>query len=130
MKQALNCTLCGVAALLHANGLTLDPVFWLVNVRPKWSVVARVAMLSVTVLDVFLAVEGGVAEMEGCGVVVLSCVVVLSRVHEEVEVNPDDISNVLSAGVSSDVVVEDVVQDGRGEGFDLRWKRIILSVAA
>ena len=45
--------------------------------------------------------------------------------HEEVETNPDEISNALCFCVSADVLGEDVVQDGCWEWFDVLGWRVL-----
>ena len=82
------------------------------------------------VKDLSAVAESDVAEAERSGLVVGAGISVLAGAHEEVEANPDDICNALFFGVPVDVVLEDVVEDCDGEGFDALWRRVLLSVAA
>ena len=50
--------------------------------------------------------------------------------HEEIKTHPDDVFNTLLIGFATDVVAEDVVEDCRGQGFDLRKRKILSCVAA
>ena len=80
--------------------------------------------------DVAVASEGDVTEAEGGGFVFGACMTVFTWSHEEVEANPDDVSDALQFGVAADVLCEDVVQDGCWEWFDVVWRRVCSSVAA
>ena len=80
--------------------------------------------------DISSAAEGDVADAERGGIVVCACIAVFAHPHEKIESNPDDVYNVLRLCVASDVVLEDVVEDGNGEQFDAVWWRVLLCVAA
>ena len=80
--------------------------------------------------DLSAAAESNVAEAEWSGLVFGAGVAVLAGAHEEVEANPDDICDALCFCVPVGVVLEDVVEDCDGEGFDVFWRRGLLSVAS
>ena len=57
------------------------------------------------------AAEHDVVETEQRWVVVRAPITELSWTHKEIEPNPNDFSNTLCLGVTSDVVLEDIVED-------------------